>query len=62
MRKWGWRVCPLTEHTLPWGPPREEEEEVVVRGKSPLVLAAGGEREGREEGRLRKEGLDLVIL
>ena len=30
MRKWGWRVCPLTEHNLPWGPPREEEE--VVRG------------------------------
>ena len=55
MRKWGWRVCPLTEHTLPWGPPREEEE-VVVRG-SPLVLAAGGEREGREEGGLGKEGV-----
>ena len=63
MRKRGWRVCPLTEHTLPWGPPREEEE-VVVRGKSPLVLAGGGgggEREGRAEGRSYSKG-SVVIL
>ena len=55
MRKRGWRVCPLTEHTLPWGPPREEEEEVVRGSPLVLVVVVLSMREERRAGCGRRE-------